>query len=540
MAGNVLRVALALGAAAAVTASPALAHGPLPPQRSFLGEKRAAALVPWCGDEAASSDRPDAVTSYQFHVIYTHASDQADRFRDVASGIVTDIAAVESWWRHQDGREVRFDLASFPNCASEIGRLDISDVALPQSAAFYAANDARSFDADVAAQGFASSAKKYLVFYEGKIVASVPNCGFGSTGLPLAGGEYAYSEVEFDSPRCGFLGMGEWPAHGAAHEILHNLNALPWPWPTPGPPHPCPDHAHPCDDVRDVLTSLVSPTNYLEDAILDVGRDDYYGHSGSWWDTQDSPWLVDLNLPRYSLTLAIEGSGSGRVESDLPGVSCSTSCTTSWFAGATVTLTATPAEGTAFIGWSGACTDAAPTCRLTIGAPTSVTARFGKLVPLNVAVTAADDESYVWSEPVGISCPPECSALFAQTSSVTLTAEPADGFRFAGWTGCPASESLTCSLAVDGTQTVAARFTPATYRLAVKLVGRGRVVSRPAGIDCPRRCAAEVPVDRVVALKPQPSKGWAFAGWAGGCRGSGTCAIRVSADLTVSARFRRG
>jgi hypothetical protein len=32
---------------------------------------------------------------------------------------------------------------------------------------------------------------------------------------------------------------------------------------------------------------------------LDVGRDDYYGHSGSWWDTQDSGLLyhLDLSLP---------------------------------------------------------------------------------------------------------------------------------------------------------------------------------------------------------------------------------------------------
>jgi hypothetical protein len=35
--------------------------------------------------------------------------------------------------------------------------------------------------------------------------------------------------------------------------------------------------------------------DWLGTSILDVGRDDYYGHAGSWWDVQDSGLLYDLD-----------------------------------------------------------------------------------------------------------------------------------------------------------------------------------------------------------------------------------------------------
>jgi hypothetical protein len=35
----------------------------------------------------------------------------------------------------------------------------------------------------------------------------------------------------------------------------------------------------------------------LDSLTLDVGRDDYYGHSGPWWDVQDSPFLTRLDSP---------------------------------------------------------------------------------------------------------------------------------------------------------------------------------------------------------------------------------------------------
>ena len=48
----------------------------------------------------------------------------------------------------------------------------------------------------------------------------------------------------------------------------------------------------------------------LDTAVLDAGRDDYYGHSGTWWDVQDSPWLT--HLPQFSLAASGAGAREGR------------------------------------------------------------------------------------------------------------------------------------------------------------------------------------------------------------------------------------
>ena len=46
----------------------------------------------------------------------------------------------------------------------------------------------------------------------------------------------------------------------------------------------------------------------LSSKLLDPGRDDYYGHAGSWTDTQDSPWLVRLD---GQAPLALDDLGPG-------------------------------------------------------------------------------------------------------------------------------------------------------------------------------------------------------------------------------------
>lgn len=79
----------------------------------------------------------------------------------------------------------------------------------------------------------------------------------------------------------------------------------------------------------------------------------------------------------YTLTVTDVGTGSGTVVSSTGGISCSSgSCTASIAAGTNVILTATPGNGFAFAGWSGACSGAASTCTVTMSAAESATATF--------------------------------------------------------------------------------------------------------------------------------------------------------------------
>src|SRR4029077_11258082 len=70
------------------------------------------------------------------------------------------------------------------------------------------------------------------------------------------------------------------------------------------------------------------------------------------------------------------GSGSGRVLSAPAGIDCGQTCTASYQDGAQVALTASPAPGSSFAGWTGACSGSA-TCAVTLrGDDASVTAEF--------------------------------------------------------------------------------------------------------------------------------------------------------------------
>lgn len=94
--------------------------------------------------------------------------------------------------------------------------------------------------------------------------------------------------------------------------------------------------------------------------------------------------------PRNTATLSVTlaGAGSGAISSTPDGIACGTVCSADWLLGTSVTLTATPAGGSSFAGWSGACTTAgtASTCVLSLAANAAVTGSFDP-APTTIATT---------------------------------------------------------------------------------------------------------------------------------------------------------
>jgi Divergent InlB B-repeat domain len=76
-----------------------------------------------------------------------------------------------------------------------------------------------------------------------------------------------------------------------------------------------------------------------------------------------------------TLTVTEAGDGSGTVTSTPAGIHCPTTCSANFASGTHVTLTPSPAEGSSFGGWSGACSGQGP-CVVTVTAASSVTATF--------------------------------------------------------------------------------------------------------------------------------------------------------------------
>src|SRR5439155_992377 len=186
--------------------------------------------------------------------------------------------------------------------------------------------------------------------------------------------------------------------------------------------------------------------------------------------------------------------------------------------GTAVTLTAAPAAGSTFSGWSGGGCSGSGTCTVTMSAATSVTATFA-LQSFTLTVSKAGAGSgTVTSAPAGVSCGATCSAAFASGTSVTLTAAPAAGSTFSGWSGGGCAGTGTCTVTVSAATTVSATFAIQAFTLTVTNAGAGigTVTSAPAGISCGTTCAAEFPNGTAVTLTAAPAAGSAFNGWSGG------------------------
>jgi hypothetical protein len=82
-----------------------------------------------------------------------------------------------------------------------------------------------------------------------------------------------------------------------------------------------------------------------------------------------------------SYLLSITTVGSGTITSNPAVINCGSTCSASFNGGTGVTLTATPASGSTFVGWSGDCTGAGA-CTVSMSAAKSVTANF--------SITASD------------------------------------------------------------------------------------------------------------------------------------------------------
>jgi glucose/arabinose dehydrogenase len=77
----------------------------------------------------------------------------------------------------------------------------------------------------------------------------------------------------------------------------------------------------------------------------------------------------------FTLNVIKSGTGTGSITSAPAGINCGTDCTEAYASGSVVALTAQPAPGSTFAGWSGACTGAAA-CSVTMDAAKNVDATF--------------------------------------------------------------------------------------------------------------------------------------------------------------------
>ncbi len=174
------------------------------------------------------------------------------------------------------------------------------------------------------------------------------------------------------------------------------------------------------------------------------------------------PHRVVIGLAREVLAIQKSGSGSGTVTSNPAGIDCGGTCSASFPRGQSVTLTASPAAGSTFAGWSGGgCSGTGPACTVSLASSAAVTARFDAVTP-RYALTIAKSGTgagTVTSSPAGIDCGADCSESWDAGQQVTLTAAPASGSSFAGWSGgACAGTNPVCQLTMNAAVSVTAAF----------------------------------------------------------------------------------
>lgn len=217
-------------------------------------------------------DRPDdAEGAHQIHVVYSLASDGTDRQLDTNGKIARTVAAADRWLKQQTGGpRLRWD--------SYEGSLEVSFVRLRQTAAELRSAGLRIRDRieeEFRARNLVRTNKVYLVFYDGG--AGTSACGGAAWPPDLVGqvvGQYLQGTPS-GAPPCASNPLGEgldtrgyWEM-GSLHEVLHALGLAP----RCGRNHTL--NGHVSDDPTDLM--YAGPERWRP-SVLDVGRNDYFGH----------------------------------------------------------------------------------------------------------------------------------------------------------------------------------------------------------------------------------------------------------------------
>ena len=164
------------------------------------------------------------------------------------------------------------------------------------------------------------------------------------------------------------------------------------------------------------------PVTIMDTATVSGGGDDP--------DSSNNSTMATITYELFTLTLAISGNGTGTVNPPI----CGSSCSASFINGSIVALTATPAAGSTFAGWAGACTGTG-ICIVTMNGNKKVTANFQLVADFSISASALTPSTVSgggsasstvtigatngFSSPVSLSCSVSPSPLFAPQCSVS-------------------------------------------------------------------------------------------------------------------------
>jgi xyloglucan-specific exo-beta-1,4-glucanase len=215
---------------------------------------------------------------------------------------------------------------------------------------------------------------------------------------------------------------------------------------------------------------------------------------------------------KYTLITTASPSAGGTVSGD-----------GSYTSGSTAILTATPAAGYIFTGWSGDATGTASSITVTMDGDKNVTANFqvqANPTKYTLAITTSPSEGGNVSG----------AGSYDAGDIATLTATPAAGYTFTGWSGDVTGTATSVTVTMDGNKNVQANFSVASVTLSATVVpaASGSVTG-----------TGTYTAGSVVTIEAVAASGYTFTGWSGDIAGTDASqTVTVNGDMVVQANFQ--
>ena len=225
----------------------------------------------------------------------------------------------------------------------------------------------------------------------------------------------------------------------------------------------------------------------------------------------------------YSLNITIEGEGD--VEQELIQQKSE-----EYEIGSIVELTAVAADGWFFAAWQGDLEGSENPEAIEMNSPKEVTAAFERKafafdlettgegeVSVELVSGALTDEGYLFE------------------SVLELTAKPAEGWEFSGWSGDLESDENPLTITIEENTSLTANFEIIGVKLTVDIEGEGTVEQEVVS-----QKTTNYEFGTIVELTALPANGWYFSGWEGDLEGvENPITIELEEDQEVTAVFRR-
>jgi len=195
-------------------------------------------------------------------------------------------------------------------------------------------------------------------------------------------------------------------------------------------------------------------------------------------------------------------------------------------AGEIVTVTANPIDGYTFSGWTGAVNKTDKTVSITMNGNMTLNANFQQnTYTLSVNANPAQGGT--------LSRNPQKSA-YTYGEEVTVTAMPATGYAFDGYTGAVISTSAGVTIIMDGNKTLTAKFikqTAPSYTLST--------VASPAVATISRNPdKASYQDGETVTVTAPTTEGYTFTGWSGASTSTAaSVTITMDDDISLTANY---